>query len=69
MLKDCPLIEKAGTEDTVDLAADEFRSDAGKDEEESVRQRIRIMLMGDNVTMLARRAPTITPAEIDGNIY
>ena len=42
----------------------------GKEEEEAVRQlrqRLGILLMRDNVAMLASRATTLPPAEVDGD--
>ena len=42
----------------------------GREEEEAIRQlrqRLGILLMRDNVAMLASRAPTLPPAEIDGD--
>ena len=43
----------------------------GKDEEEMVRQlrqRLSVLLVRDNVAMMGSRTPTITPAEIDGDV-
>ena len=43
----------------------------GKDEEEVVRQlrqRLSVLLVRDNVAMMGSRTPTITPAEIDGDV-
>ena len=42
----------------------------GRDEEEAIRQlrqRLAILLMRDNVAMMASRAPTLSPAEVDGD--
>ena len=42
----------------------------GREEEEAIRQlrqRLGILLMRDNVAMLASRAPTLPPAEVDGD--
>ena len=42
----------------------------GREEEEAVRQlrqRLGVLLMRDNVAMLASRAPNLPPAEVDGD--
>ena len=42
----------------------------GKEESEAVsqlRQRLAVMLAKDNASMITARAPTVTPADIDGD--